>query len=108
MNDHIADAAGNVKRRYLSMMPRFKHLISKLHALGPRPVAEFVAAIGADNPELVPTLERFADIDIGSLRALGADQWPVQVFLVSDVRSGSATRDSIMRAALPDDGGDAA
>ncbi len=107
MNDHIADAAGYVKRRDLSMTPRFKHLISKLHALGPRPVAEFVAEIGADNPELVSTLERFADLDISSLRALGADKWPVQVFLVNDIRSGRA-RDDIMRIALSDDGGDAA
>ena len=87
--------------------PRFRHLIDLLHALGPCPIGEFVAELHRDLPigHLLERLERHASIDPATVRALGADRWPVSIFLVGDIKSGMATHDDIMRATLPAHGG---
>lgn len=91
--------------------PRFRHLINRLHALGPRPMGEFIAALHrrADLP-VVDLLERHASNDPATVRALGADRWPPAVILVPDsIRSGLSNLDTILRCSLqPADGGDAA
>jgi hypothetical protein len=88
--------------------PRFRHLVSRLHALGPRPVGEFIAALYRQHDDLpvLELLERYARSDPATIRVLGADRWPVGIFVVGDIRSGSATHHDITRATLPADGGD--
>lgn len=94
--------------------PRFRHLVDRLHALGTRPVGEFIAELHRDLPigRLLERLERHASSDPANVRALGADRWPVSIFLVGDIKSGSGSRADIMRQSLTPrhdpDGGQAA
>jgi len=91
--------------------PQYRLLISRLHEAGPRPVGEFIAELHRLHPELsvMDLLERYARIDVTALRQVGADRWPVSIFAVGNVRSGSATRADILRATLPPpEDGDAA
>lgn len=70
--------------------PRYKLLISRLHEAGPRPIGEFIAELRRLQPRLpiMDLLERYASIDPAAVRALGADRWAANVFLVtSNIRS---------------------
>lgn len=51
---------------------RLDRAAERLHALGPRAVAELLAAIDAP----LSTVERFAAIDPDMLRAVGGDRFP--------------------------------
>lgn len=88
--------------------PRFRHLVNRLHSLGPRPVGEFIAGLHRrhDNLPIRLLLESHANSDPEIVRSLGADHWPASIVLLGDVKSVRATRDYIMRVALPADGGD--
>lgn len=58
---------------------RFQRLCVKMHALGPRALAEFLAELGAERLirfRIEKKLERYAALDPAVLRALGADQLP--------------------------------
>jgi hypothetical protein len=56
-------------------IPRLRHLAEQLHALGPRPLFEFLLEIiaGADP---MTRLERYAQLDPDVVHDLGADQLP--------------------------------
>ena len=61
--------------------PRFRRAVERLHRLGPRIVGELLAELGTD----FRRVERYADldhIDPATLQTLGADRWPVSVFVV--------------------------
>ena len=55
---------------------RLQYLASRLHALGPRPLFEFLKEI-ADGAEPLPRLEAYAQLDPGIIRALGGDILPI-------------------------------
>jgi hypothetical protein len=54
---------------------RLRRLAERMHALGPRPLLEFLREIiaGAD---AVERLERYAELDPNVVRDLGADRMP--------------------------------
>jgi hypothetical protein len=62
--------------RPLRQGPRFKHLVAKLHALGPRPVGELLLQIAADEEALVASLECLTEFDPRLVAALDARDWP--------------------------------
>ena len=63
--------------------PRFQRLVGHLHALGPRPTAEFLIEIAAGDLGMrIPiraNLERYARLDVEMVKALGADRWPASL-----------------------------
>jgi hypothetical protein len=56
-------------------IPRLRHLAERLHALGPRPLFEFLVEVAA-GADLVDRLERYADLDPDVVHRLGADRMP--------------------------------
>lgn len=60
--------------------PKFQRLVEHLHALGPRPIGEFLLELSAGDPDMVAAvqvnLERYHRLDTATVRALGGDQWP--------------------------------
>src|SRR5687767_12303246 len=77
---------------------RFRHLVSRLHAAGPRPTGELLARLTRLEPSitasLLRVLEEFASVDVETIKRMGADRWPPAVFAVPDaVRSGRANRE---------------
>ncbi len=60
---------------------RFRRMVERLGALGPRTVAELLIELGAD----FYRVERYADLDRFSPRILhvvGSDRWPPALFMV--------------------------
>jgi hypothetical protein len=58
---------------------RRQHWVEKIHALGPWPVYEVVAEIerrGLRGSDLDRCLERFANLDLDLLQALGGHRFP--------------------------------
>jgi hypothetical protein len=93
-------------------LPRYRHLISRLHEAGPRPIGEFIGRLHRLCPDLpvMDLLEDYASVDLNMIRRIGADKWPPAITLVPDsILSGRATHAAILRRSLqPVDGGDAA
>ena len=61
---------------------RHERLITRVHALGPRPLAELLAeiAIATGEPGLIADrVEAYARLDPELVRALGADRFPPSV-----------------------------
>ncbi len=61
--------------------PRFRRMVERVVALGPRTVAELLIELGAD----LHRVERYADLDRfspGILHIIGADHWPTTLFVV--------------------------
>ncbi len=62
---------------------RFRRRIQKLHALGPRPIAEFLGELGAERSIrsiIDRKLERYAALDPEALEATGGnDFWPAPI-----------------------------
>ncbi len=59
--------------------PRFERQIARVHALGPRPLAEMIAEIATATGEpglIADRLQAYAGLDPEILRALGADSFP--------------------------------
>jgi len=61
---------------------RLRRLASALHALGPRPIYEFLREIEA-GADLRERLEAYAAIPAGFVRANGGDQFPPISFAVN-------------------------
>ena len=62
--------------------PRFQRIIERVHALGPRPLAEMIAEIAAVTGQhvlVVDLVEEYAQLDRAVLRFLGADRFPPRV-----------------------------
>ena len=59
--------------------PRFRRTIERIHALGPRALAELCIESSAD-PE---TLERYARSNPQTLTTLGGNRWPASIFVVA-------------------------
>ena len=60
--------------------PAFRRRVDRLHALGPRPLGEFLAELAArpgSAGAVITTLNRYAVIDAALLHDLGGDRWPV-------------------------------
>lgn len=58
---------------------RFRLLVRKVHALGPRVLAEFLAELAAERSIMTPIeqkLEQYAALDPSALAYLGGDQMP--------------------------------
>ncbi len=59
---------------------KFQHLVTHLHALGPRPVAELLAElVGHDEQarsDVLHLLEKYAGLDPTLVRALGGSGFP--------------------------------
>ncbi len=59
---------------------RFQHLVRHLHALGPRPVAEFLLELVANDTAMMAavqvSLERYHHLDPSTVKALGGDRFP--------------------------------
>ena len=56
---------------------RFQRVVTKVHALGPRVMAELLAEIGAScGIDLGPLLGRYAALDPEVLAAVGANRFP--------------------------------
>jgi hypothetical protein len=93
---------------------RFRHLVSRLHAAGPRPTGELLTRLTRLEPSittsLLRVLEELASVDVKTIKRIGADRWPPAIFAVPDeIRAGLADRDTILRRSLnPTDGKDAA
>jgi hypothetical protein len=60
---------------------RLRRLARRLHGLGERPIYELLAEIvqGAD---IMVRLERYAALDPDTVRALGGDELPNQLFVI--------------------------
>ena len=60
--------------------PRFQRLVEHLHALGPRPIGEFLLELAAGDPDMEITiqanLERYARLDADMVKAIGGDRFP--------------------------------
>ena len=60
--------------------PKFQRLVEHLHALGPRPVGEFLLELSAGDPDMEITiqanLERYARLDAEMVKGLGGDRFP--------------------------------
>jgi hypothetical protein len=59
--------------------PEYRHNVGRLHALGPRVLAEFLAELGADSyrmTDIERRLERYARLDPGIVRGLGGNRFP--------------------------------
>ena len=53
---------------------RLRHLVGRVHDLGPRPLYElFRELIAGADP--LPRIERYAELDAGFIQALGGDQF---------------------------------
>jgi hypothetical protein len=58
---------------------RFRLLCAKVHACGPRVLAELLAELGRERmiqTEVEQKLERYAQLDPARVRAVGADRFP--------------------------------
>jgi len=62
--------------------PRFRNAAERVHALGPRCVAELLAEVGADL-DLVEQYARLDEFPAELLIAIGADRWPPDLFEVT-------------------------
>jgi hypothetical protein len=101
-------------------LPRYRLLISRLHATGERSLGEFVARLQRLFPDLpvMSELEKFATIDVEAIKQAGGDKWPVRLHAIPEsilrpsISSGTADRATILaRSLLPGrspDGGTAA
>lgn len=76
-----------VAHRRLNGDPRLQRAAEHLHALGARPMAEFVAELldtaGAD-PCLLDRLLDWRQLNQAVIRALGADRFPLTIGVVSE------------------------
>lgn len=54
---------------------RLRQLAAHLHRLGPRPVFELLREVDA-GADLLERLERYAELDTGTVHALGASELP--------------------------------
>jgi hypothetical protein len=62
--------------------PRFARQIKRVHALGPRPLAELLdeIATATGQPALVADhVEKYSQLDPAALRAVGGDRFPPSV-----------------------------
>lgn len=57
---------------------RLRFLVARIHALGPRPLAELFTEL-ADGADLVLRLERYARLDPAVVAALGGSAMPSHV-----------------------------
>lgn len=58
---------------------QFERLVTRLHALGPRVIAELLSELGAAHlimTSIEARLERYAALDPAVLAAIGADRMP--------------------------------
>jgi hypothetical protein len=58
---------------------RFERNVGRLHAMGPRALAEFLAELGADSYRMTAiesALERYGRLDPDIVRGLGGDHFP--------------------------------
>ena len=55
--------------------PRFRHLVRRLHALGPRPTGELLLVVAGDRERLFERLEHLAQFDPEFARLMGAHDW---------------------------------
>ena len=65
--------------------PRFERQIARVHALGPRPLAELLAEIAAvtgQHVRVVDLVEEYVALDPAVLRAVGGDRFPPNVLEV--------------------------
>ncbi len=67
--------ANDIQYQPRSAGQRFERMIERVHALGPRPLAEIAAATG-QHVRVVDLVEEFARLDTEIVRALGADRFP--------------------------------
>ena len=80
--DNVTDGIVDHLRRRRDPLadPRFQRLVRHLHALGPRPVGEFLIELVANDPDMVAAvqvnLERYHHLNTATVRALDCDQWP--------------------------------
>ena len=66
----------------LSVGPRFERLVARVHALGPRPLAEMIVEIATatGQPALIADhVEAYAGLDPEIIRAVGGDRFPPNV-----------------------------
>ena len=65
--------------------PRWERMIERVHALGPRPLAEMLSEIAAATGEpglIADRLQAYAALDPAVLRAVGGDRFPPNVLEV--------------------------
>ena len=65
--------------------PRWERMIERVHALGPRPLAELLAEIAAvtgQHVRVVDLVEEYVALDPAVLRAVGGDRFPPNVLEV--------------------------
>ena len=61
---------------------RFRRLVTHLHRLGSRPIAEFIREVVGNDTQILNdamiVLERYSDLDPEMVRAVGADTFPTR------------------------------
>ncbi len=65
--------------------PRFERQIKRVHALGPRPLAELLIEIATvtGEPDLIADrLQAYAELDVVFLRAVGGDRFPPRMVVM--------------------------
>lgn len=60
---------------------RLQYLATRLHALGERPLFEFLTELERD-ADMRPLLERYARLPAGFIAALGGDKVPPRLFVI--------------------------
>ena len=79
---------------------RLQYLATRLHALGERPLFEFLTELERD-ADMRPLLERYARLPAGFIAALGGDKVPPRLFVIDGgelMSGGRASRDKGNRA----------
>jgi hypothetical protein len=66
-----------------SIALRLRHLAGRIHALGPRPTFELLCEL-AGGADVMARCERYAALDRDVVHALGGDQLPSNIFLISE------------------------
>jgi hypothetical protein len=105
----MPEAAGKFKRLNICDL-EFRRNVRAVLRLGERVLAELLVEIDTDPHDITGKLARYAAIDPASLHLAGGHRFPPVLFAVPDcIRTGKATRESIMQRSLrPIDGGGAA
>ena len=65
---------------------RFRRHVEHLSSLGPRPIGEFLLQLVGtgddDRTALIALLERYRQLDVSVVQAVGGDRWPETTFRV--------------------------
>jgi hypothetical protein len=76
-----SQAAPTLDSRLTLPPARLRHLVARLHRLGPQPLLYFIREI-AEGADVYEHLERYAEIDTGFVHAFRADRFQPLAFAV--------------------------